>query len=152
MLGERLRDVTAAEVLGNIDAMTYAVESLAEGESLSVDVLLEIHRGLLVGTRLEPHGGRLRREQNWIGGSTFNPCSAEFVPPPWEHVPALVADLCRFSSDDSLPAVAQAAIAHAQFETIHPFADGNGRVGRALSSISSCVGVAWPHESCRRCP
>ena len=78
------------------------------------------------------HGGRLRDEQNWIGGSSFNPCSAEYVPPPPEALLDLVADLCAFCNDDSLPAVAQAAIAHAQFETIHPFVDGNGRVGRAL--------------------
>lgn len=131
-LGEATRDVTAAEVLGNIDAMFYAVESMGEGGLLSVDLLLEIHRRLLLGTRLEHHGGRLREEQNWIGGSSFNPCSAEFVPPPWELAPELLADLCEFGNNDSLPAVAQAAIAHAQFETIHPFADGNGRVGRTL--------------------
>lgn len=131
-LGEATRDVTAAEVLGNIDAMLYAVESIGEGGLLSVDSLLEIHRRLLSGTRLERHGGRLREEQNWIGGSSFNPCSAEYVPPPRELVPELLADLCEFGNDDSLPAVAQAAIAHAQFETIHPFVDGNGRVGRTL--------------------
>ena len=131
-LGEPTRDVTAAEVLGNIDAMLFAVESVGEGDVLSVDLLLEIHRRLLLGTRLETLGGQLRREQNWVGGSSFNPCSAEYVPPPPEAVPSLIGDLCDFCNDDSLPAVAQAAIAHAQFETIHPFVDGNGRVGRAL--------------------
>jgi Fic family protein len=131
-LGEPSRDVPAAEVLGNIDAMVYAMESIGEGNHLSVDLLLEIHRRLLSGTRLESHGGRFRTEQNWIGGSSFNPCSAEYVPPPHDLVPDLVADLNAFCNEDSLPAVAQAAIAHAQFETIHPFVDGNGRVGRAL--------------------
>jgi Fic family protein len=131
-LGEPSHDVTASEVLGNIDAMLYAVESVHEGDRLSVDLLLEIHRRLLSGTRLESHGGRFRSEQNWIGGSSFNPCSAEYVPPPHEQVSDLVTDLSEFCNDDSLPAVAQAAIAHAQFETIHPFVDGNGRVGRAL--------------------
>jgi Fic family protein len=131
-LGEPPRDVTAAEVLGNIDAMLYAVDKVDAGDLVSVELLLEIHRRLLSGTRLEAHGGRFRSEQNWIGGSAFNPCSAEYVPPPHELVPDLVADLCEFCNDDSLPAVAQAAIAHAQFETIHPFVDGNGRVGRAL--------------------
>jgi Fic family protein len=62
----------------------------------------------------------------------YNPCSAAFVPPPPELVHDLLIDLCRFCSDDSLPAVVQAALAHAQFETIHPFVDGNGRTGRAL--------------------
>lgn len=131
-LGEPPRDVTAAEVLGNIDAMLYAVDKVDAGDLVSVELLLEIHRRLLSRTRLESHGGRFRSEQNWIGGSAFNPCSAEYVPPPHELVPDLVADLCEFCNDDSLPAVAQAAIAHAQFETIHPFVDGNGRVGRAL--------------------
>jgi Fic family protein len=87
---------------------------------------------LLSSTRLEPHAGRIRIEQNWIGGSDYNPCSAAFVPPPPELVPALLEDLCDFANEDSLPAVAQAAIAHAQFETIHPFVDGNGRTGRIL--------------------
>lgn len=131
-LGESTRDVTAAEVLGTIDAMLFAVESVGENDSLTADVLLEIHRRLLVGTRLEAHGGRFRTEQNWIGGSAFNPCSAEYIPPPHEFVPELVDDLCSFCNMDSLPIVAQAAVAHAQFETIHPFVDGNGRVGRAL--------------------
>jgi Fic family protein len=131
-LGEPPRDVTANEVLGNIDAMVYAVDKVDAGDLVSVDLLLEIHRRLLSGTRLEAHGGRFRSEQNWIGGSAFNPCSAEYVPPPHELVPDLVSDLCEFCNDDSLPAVAQAALAHAQFETIHPFVDGNGRVGRAL--------------------
>lgn len=131
-LGEPARDVGAAEVLGNIDAMLFAIESIGEGDRLSTELLLEIHRRLLLGTRLEIHGGQLRGEQNWIGGSSFNPCSAEYVPPPPDAVASLVADLCDFCNDDSLPAVAQAAIAHAQFETIHPFVAGNGRVGRAL--------------------
>jgi Fic family protein len=81
---------------------------------------------------LDKHAGVVRTEQNWIGGSGHNPCSAVFVPPPPEHVPDLLEDLCTFCNEDSLPAVAQAAIAHAQFETIHPFVDGNGRTGRAL--------------------
>ena len=105
--------MTAAEVLGNIDAMLFAIESFGKGDRLSVDLLLEIHRRLLLGTRLEAHGGQLRDEQNWNGGSTFNPCSAEYVPPPPEAVLDLVVDLCDFCNDDSLPAVAQAAIAHA---------------------------------------
>jgi Fic family protein len=112
--------------------MLYAVEAVGPGDAISADLLLETHRRLLAGTRLENHGGRFRGEQNWIGGSSSNPCSAEYIPPPSERVEDLIADLCSFCNDDSLPAVAQAALAHAQFETIHPFADGNGRVGRAL--------------------
>jgi len=131
-LKEASPDVTATEVLGNIDAMVYGVDAVEPGGPITVDVLLEVHRRLLAGTRLEEYGGRFREEQNWIGGSSHNPCSAAFVPPPHEYVEELMADLCAFSSTDDLPAVAQAAIAHAQFETIHPFVDGNGRTGRAL--------------------
>jgi Fic family protein len=133
--GEEPEDVTAAEVLNNIGAMSFAIDALARGRAVRVEDLLEVHRRLLAGTRMEQHGGRLRSEQNWIGGSDFNPCSAEFVPPPPEEVAALLEDLCAFCNDASLPAVAQAAIAHAQFETIHPFVDGNGRTGRALIHV-----------------
>jgi Fic family protein len=131
-LGQEAEDVTATEVLNNIDAMWWAVETAAERAVLTVGDLLEVHRRLLQGTRLAEHGGVLRDRQNWIGGSAFNPCSAAFVPPPSDEVAGLLADLCAFCNEDSLPAVAQAAIAHAQFETIHPFVDGNGRTGRAL--------------------
>jgi Fic family protein len=131
-LGEQPSDVTALEVLGNINAMSEAVHSISQGEPITVDHLLAFHRRLLADTRLAVHAGAIRTEQNWIGGSAYNPCSASFVPPPHELVPDLIKDLCAFCSDDSLPTVVQAAIAHAQFETIHPFVDGNGRTGRAL--------------------
>lgn len=131
-LGNERVDVTAAEVLRNIEAMASGINAITDGSSVTVDLLLDIHRRLLTGTRLAEHGGRLREEQNWIGGSDFNPCSAAFVPPPHEEVPRLMADLAAFCNDDQLPAVVQAAMAHGQFETIHPFIDGNGRTGRAL--------------------
>ena len=105
---------------------------MALGAPITTGSLLEVHRRLLAGSRLERHGGGLRSVENWIGGSGYNPCSAEFVPPPPEAVPAFLADLLDFCDDDGLPALVQAAIAHAQFETIHPFVDGNGRTGRAL--------------------
>jgi Fic family protein len=125
-------DVTTAEVLGNIDAMVYALAGLGEQDPITVDLLLGVHRRLLADTNIREHGGRFRSEQNWIGGSSYNPCSAAFVPPTHELVDELVDDVCAFCNTDDLPAVAQAAIAHAQFETIHPFVDGNGRTGRAL--------------------
>ena len=131
-LGDDPRDVTAVEVLGNIDAMAYAIEHVRPGEQITTDLILGVHQRLLQNTRLESYGGTFREQQNWIGGSEYNPCAAAFVPPPPEHVTDLVTDLVAFSNDDSLPAVAQAAIAHAQFETIHPFVDGNGRTGRVL--------------------
>jgi len=130
-LGEQPSDVTANEVLANIDAMATAIADVSAGTPITLDHLLAFHRRLLTGTRLEEHAGQIRSEQNWIGGSDYNPCSAPFVPPPPELVAGLMDDLCQFCNDDSLPAVAQAALAHAQFETIHPFVDGNGRTGRA---------------------
>ena len=134
-LGEHASDVTATEVLNNIEAMRWAVDSRPDIDQITVDHLLEIHKRLLARTRLERHSGKLREQQNWIGGSSYNPCSAAFVPPPWERVRDLLEDLCEFCNGDELPAVAQAAIAHAQFETIHPFIDGNGRTGRALIHV-----------------
>ena len=131
-LGETSRDPTALEVLGNIDAMVSGLDAVEPGGPITVDTLLEAHRRLLAGTRIEKHGGRVRTVQNWIGGSSYNPCSADFVPPPPEAAAGLLDDLFVFCNDDSLPALAQAAIAHAQFETIHPFVDGNGRTGRVL--------------------
>ncbi|MGB4441335.1 MAG: Fic family protein [Coriobacteriia bacterium] len=125
-------DVTAEEVLGNIDAMLGALSAADPSQQVTAETILDIHRRLLAGTTLADHAGRVRTEQNWIGGSAFNPCGAAFVPPPPESVPAMLDDLAAFCNDDALPAVAQAAIVHAQFETVHPFVDGNGRVGRAL--------------------
>jgi Fic family protein len=130
--GEETNDDTAAEVLANVDAMVYATGAVAAGTEITQDLLLETHRRLLVSTQMEAHAGQLRVEQNWIGRTAYTPIGADFIPPPPEYVESLFADLCAFCNDESLPAMVQAAIAHAQFETIHPFVDGNGRVGRAL--------------------
>jgi Fic family protein len=129
------RDVTATEVLNNIEAMHWAVETLGRRPQIVADDFLAAHERLLAGTSQERYAGQLRQVQNWIGGSSFNPCSAAFVPPPPERVPELMRDLCDFCNQDALPAVAQAAMAHAQFETIHPFVDGNGRTGRVLIHV-----------------
>ena len=134
-LGEDPSDITATEVLNNIEAMRWAVDAVADGRQITVDDVLGIHERLLVQTSLARHAGRLREQQNWIGGSSYNPCSAAYVPPPWERVPDLLEDLCEFCNGEDLPAIAQAALAHAQFETIHPFIDGNGRTGRALIHV-----------------
>jgi Fic family protein len=128
-------DEVATEILNNIEAMTAAIDAVGADAPIAVEIILDLHARLLAGTRLDEVGGQLRATQNWIGGSDYNPCSAEFVPPPPERVPDLIEDLIAFSNEDGLPAVAQAAIAHAQFETIHPFADGNGRAGRALMQM-----------------
>jgi Fic family protein len=134
-LGDEPRDVTAEEILANISAMAWAVDALGGPEPIGLEGLLELHRRLMAGTRLADQGGVPRDRQNWIGGSSYNPCRADFVPPPPGEVTPLLEDLCDFCNRDELPATAQAAIAHAQFETIHPFVDGNGRTGRALIHV-----------------
>ena len=131
-------DVTATEVLANIQAMVFGIEHIEEDSPITLELILSIHEHLMAGTRLSEYGGKLREAQNWIGGSDFNPCSATYVPPPWELVEGLMEDLITFCNSDDLPAVAQAAIAHAQFETIHPFIDGNGRTGRILIHLILC--------------
>ncbi len=128
-------DNTARAVMGNIDAMEQAVRLGAEARDLDTDDVLRIHRLLLERTPDAGTAGRLRDRQNWIGRDGSSPYHAEFIPPPEGDVPGLVADLCAFVNRGDLPVIAKAAIAHAQFETIHPFADGNGRVGRALIHV-----------------
>jgi Fic family protein len=125
----------AAEILANIDAMQLAIERAAELEKVSPADYLAIHRVLLEHAPNSQIAGRFRSSQNWIGGNDYNPCGAAFVPPPPDEVARLLDDLCLFVNDFALPPIVQAAIAHAQFETIHPFADGNGRTGRALVQI-----------------
>lgn len=128
-------DITAQSVLANIRALERAVDLAGSVKALAPEHLVEVHRILFEGTRDEGRGGKIRAEQNWIGGNASSPRGAEFIPPPPDLVPELVADLCLFCNRLDLPAAIQAAIAHVQFETIHPFFDGNGRVGRALILI-----------------
>ncbi|WP_344110800.1 Fic family protein [Kribbella alba] len=129
------RDATADAVLGNVRAMDLAVHSVAAAESLEVQHLLDIHAALMEHSDQPDIAGQLRTTQNWIGGNDFNPCQAAFVPPPPEYVVELLQDLCLFINRDDLPGTIQAGLAHAQFETIHPFGDGNGRTGRALIHV-----------------
>jgi Fic family protein len=126
------RDHRAAEVLGNVEAMERAIELGTDTKPLRVADIEDIHRTLLRFTVDADIAGVIRKKQNWIGGNDYNPIGASHVPPPPEHVRPLLKDLCAFVNRDDVAPVAQAAIAHAQFETIHPFADGNGRAGRAL--------------------
>ncbi|HTT59293.1 MAG TPA: Fic family protein [Acidimicrobiales bacterium] len=126
---------TALEILGNIAAMQEAIQHATSGASVEVEHLIEIHRQLMATASNSEVAGRIRTEQNWIGGNNYNPCGADFVPPPPEYLELLLGDLCRFSGYENLSPIVQAAIGHAQFETIHPFVDGNGRTGRALIHI-----------------
>lgn len=123
----------AREVLGNVRAMEEAIQIGARSSALTVEDICAIHRALAIAPPLDRIAGQLREEQGWIGG--HSPPVAAYVPPPHEYVPELTADLCEFMNRDDISAVAQAAIAHAQFETIHPFGDGNGRVGRCLIHV-----------------
>ncbi|MFM1908617.1 MAG: hypothetical protein RLZZ591_2294, partial [Pseudomonadota bacterium] len=112
---------------------TQAQLRSSQGLPISVRLLSEAHRRLLDGARGSgKQPGELRRSQNWIGGT--RPGNAVFVPPPPEQVPALLADLERFihAEQTDLPALVRVALVHAQFETIHPYLDGNGRIGRLL--------------------
>jgi Fic family protein len=128
-------DDVALQIVGNVRAMEQAIALAAETREITLEDLLAVHWTLLQGTRDERLGGVVREEQNWLGGSAFSPSGAEFIPPPEEYVGDLLADLVAFVNRDDLPVVLQAAIAHAQFETIHPFADGNGRAGRCLIHV-----------------
>jgi Fic family protein len=125
-------DLTAQAVLANVRSVENAYEWAHGDEPFSTDVLRAVHRHLFEGTFDEPLGGMLRGRQNWIGGEASSPRTAEFVPPPWQDVEPLLDDLAIFCNRGDVPALLQAAVAHAQFETIHPFMDGNGRAGRAL--------------------
>jgi len=125
------RDVN--EVLNYVRAMNHGLTRLGE-LPLSVRLIREIHAELLRdvrGGRLQP--GELRATQNWIGPGGSTLADATFVPPPHHVVPEALGDLERFlHADDGLPPLVKIALAHVQFETIHPFLDGNGRVGRLL--------------------
>ncbi|MGH1565617.1 Fic family protein [Mumia sp. DW29H23] len=115
-------------VARNVATMRAA---LALADHLDLDSVLALHRTLLADS--DPgHAGRWREEQVWVGGTSYGPHAAEFVPPHHSRVPEAMADLLAFVARDDLPVLVQAALAHAQFETIHPFTDGNGRTGRAL--------------------
>jgi Fic family protein len=123
------------EILANIDAMQLAIDEAARVARFGRPELEAIHVRLMERATNQHVAGRIREEQNWIGGNDYNPCGADFVPPPPEHVPPLLDDLFDAIDDDRLPPLVQAALVHAQFETIHPFHDGNGRTGRALIHV-----------------
>jgi Fic family protein len=123
----------AQEILGNIRALELATRIGFEADELDVDAITRIHRELAIVPPLDRIAGELREDPSWIGGRS--PVDAEYVGPPWEEVRPLLDDLCDFINRDDVSPVAQAAIAHAQFENIHPFGDGNGRVGRCLIQV-----------------
>ncbi|OHV03811.1 Fic family protein [Mycobacterium talmoniae] len=118
----------AAMIVANTEAMRTAV---ACADRLDSDAILAMHATLMHGG--DPDiAGRWRAEQVWIGGGDFGPRGADFIAPHQDRVAGAVDDLIRFIKRSDIPALPHIAIAHAQFETIHPFPDGNGRTGRAL--------------------
>ncbi|MDQ3377076.1 MAG: Fic family protein [Actinomycetota bacterium] len=124
------------EVSNYVAALEHGMARLRGGFPLSNRLLREVHEKLLASGRgADKQPGEFRRSQNWIGGT--RPANALFVPPPPQHVEDCMVSLERsiHAADDGLPALVKAALAHAQFETIHPFLDGNGRVGRLLISL-----------------
>jgi Fic family protein len=132
--GVPLEDVT--EVSRYVEAMTHGLQRLHDGFPLSNRLLREMHGILLAAGRgAEKAPGEFRRSQNWIGGT--RPRNAIFVPPPPSDVERCMRDLERFLHSDA-PALVKAALAHVQFETIHPFLDGNGRIGRLLVTLLLC--------------
>ncbi len=133
--GGRKIGETASEILRNIDAMELAIDRAATASTFGIEQIRDVHARLMSATATRHIAGTIRTEQNWIGGNNYNPCGADFVPPPPERVDALLHDVCHTIDDTVLPPVVQAALIHAQFETVHPFADGNGRTGRALIHV-----------------
>jgi Fic family protein len=126
-----------AEVCNYVEALSYCRREISrsKGLPLSTRLLCGAHKRLMKGVRGEDRQpGEIRRSQNWIGGS--RPGNAVFVPPPPESVPDALAALDRWMhADDPLPPLVRAGLAHVQFETIHPFLDGNGRIGRLLVTL-----------------
>jgi Fic family protein len=126
-LGER-DDGNAALIVRNVRALSSALEL---ADDLSDASVIAMQAALLEDSSPDKTGA-YRTEQVWIGGNAVSPHRADFIPPFFERVPAAMNDMLTFAARTDVPVVAQAAIAHAQFETIHPFLDGNGRTGRAL--------------------
>ena len=120
------------EAIGDVVAIEHALRIGAGSEPVTVQDLCAIHRSLMGD---DPIAGEIRTVQNWIGTRYSTPLRAVFVPPPPEQVPELVEDLVASINEDGHPPLVHAAMVHAQFETIHPFADGNGRTGRALIQL-----------------
>jgi Fic family protein len=125
------------EVCNYLDALAWARRELArpKGLPLSMRLIHGVHRRLMKGVRgASKQPGEVRRSQNWVGGT--RPSNAAYVPPPPEEVPRLLGDLERYiHAEDSLPPLVRAGLVHVQFESIHPYLDGNGRVGRLLIAL-----------------
>lgn len=132
--GVNVKDTDADDILFYIKALNYGTRRLSDFP-FSLRFLRELHKELMTGARSSHFSdpGEFRKSQNWIGGTTLQ--NATFIPPPVDAMKDALADLEKFIHDTSLMPVLQAGILHAQFETIHPFLDGNGRTGRLLITL-----------------
>lgn len=128
-------NASATSMVASGRALADLVTETAKSGSFSLDSITCAHRALMAEDQFEAdYAGRFRDMQNWIGGSDYSPRNALYVPPPADMVEALLDDLVVYLNRTDEPALVQASIAHAQFESIHAFTDGNGRIGRALIS------------------
>jgi Fic family protein len=135
---ESSRHVDAGEVINYIDAMNYGLGRLAK-LPVSLRLIKEIHERVLRGVQGPKKPGEFRRSQNWIGPSNCTLANASFVPPPPNEMMDSLSNLEKFIHDRRpMPVLIKLGIVHAQFETIHPFLDGNGRVGRLLITFLLC--------------
>ncbi len=126
-------NTSASSMVASTHALQDLIGSVGGGQNVGLPNVLAAHQSLMAEDPVEKsYAGRIRDMQNWIGGSDHSPRGALYIPPPPSTVDAYLNDLVRFANRDDLNVLAQAAITHAQFESIHPFTDGNGRIGRAL--------------------
>lgn len=124
---------SAVSMVAATIALNDMIASVDQDAPVQMSAILRAHEALMREDPAEGrHAGQLRTVQNWIGGSDYSPRDAHYVPPPPDTVHAYMNDLMEFANRTDIPVLIQAAIAHAQFESIHPFTDGNGRIGRAL--------------------
>lgn len=132
MYGNR-SNASAVSMAAATEALAALIHSVNGGTDITLDAILDSHRVLMADDQYEQaHAGKIRDMQNWIGGSDYSPRNADYVPPPPDTVSGYLEDLLAFANRTNIAPIAQAAIAHAQFESIHPHTDGNGRIGRAL--------------------
>ncbi len=124
---------SATSMVASTRALHDLIRSVEGEQEIRLDNIYRAHATLMAEDPYErSYAGRVRDMQNWIGGSDHSPRGALYVPPPPATVPPYLADLAAFANRDDVSVLVQAAVAHAQFESIHPFTDGNGRIGRAL--------------------
>ncbi|MBP6933027.1 MAG: Fic family protein, partial [Candidatus Methanofastidiosum sp.] len=134
---EKTKD--AQEVVNYINTVNYALTKI-EKSPINVELIKEMHKVLMEGVRGDDKApGEFREVQNWIGSELSKVSNANFVPPNPEAVPKLMEDLIEYlNTEHNVPVLVRCALMHYQFETIHPFCDGNGRIGRSLITVYLC--------------